>query len=47
VSIVNPRRIRDFAKAMGQIAKTDKIDALIIARYGATLETPRQMISDN
>jgi len=42
VSIVNPRRIRDFAKAMGQIAKTDKIDALIIARYGATLETPRQ-----
>jgi len=39
---VNPRRIRDFAKAMGQIAKTDKIDALIIARYGATLETPRQ-----
>ena len=42
VAIVNPRRIRDFAKALGQMAKTDKIDAHIIARYGATLEPPRQ-----
>lgn len=40
IAIINPRRIRDFAKAVGQTAKTDKIDARIIARYGATLEPP-------
>ncbi len=40
VSIVNPKRIRDFAKAIGQTAKTDKIDARIIARFGATLQPP-------
>jgi transposase len=38
VAIVNPRRIRDFAKAAGQIAKTDKLDARIIAQFAATLE---------
>ena len=48
VSVVNPRRIRDFAKACGQLAKTDKIDARIIARYAATLEPmPTQVIRDN
>ena len=31
--IVNPRRIRDFAKALGILAKTDKIDAQVIALY--------------
>lgn len=33
VIVVNPRRIRDYAKAMGQRAKTDKIDARIIAEF--------------
>jgi transposase len=48
VSVVNPRRIRDFAKACGQLAKTDKIDARIIARYAATLEPmPTRVITDN
>jgi len=36
VAVVNPRRIRDFAKAVGQMAKTDKLDAQIIARFAAT-----------
>ena len=33
-SVVNPRQIRDFAKAMGQLSKTDKLDARIIALFG-------------
>lgn len=48
VAVVNPRRIRDFAKASGQMAKTDRLDAQIIARYGAILEPkPTEQISDN
>lgn len=34
VAVVNPRRIRDFAKALGKDAKTDPIDAAVIAYYG-------------
>lgn len=34
VAVVNPRRVRDFAKAMGLFAKTDRLDAAIIARFG-------------
>lgn len=35
VSVVNPRPVRDFAKAMDKLAKTDAIDAQMIAHYGA------------
>lgn len=35
VAIVNPRRMRDFARALGHLAKTDAIDAAVIARFGA------------
>ena len=38
VSIVNPRQVRDFARATGQLAKTDAIDATLLARFAATLE---------
>ena len=34
VAVVNAKRVRDFAKAMGVLAKTDGIDARVIARYG-------------
>jgi len=33
VVAINPRQVRDFAKAMGILAKTDKIDAHVIARF--------------
>jgi transposase len=33
VVIVNPRQVRDFAKATGQLAKTDRLDADILARF--------------
>ena len=35
VAIVNPARVRDFARASGCLAKTDRVDAAVIARYGA------------
>lgn len=38
VSLVNPTRVRSFARAAGILAKTDKIDAGVIARFGATME---------
>ncbi|MEO5355467.1 MAG: IS110 family transposase [Magnetococcus sp. XQGC-1] len=37
VSVVNPRQVRDFAKATGKYAKTDRIDAKVIAHFGAVL----------
>ena len=40
VAVVNPRQIRDFARATNQLAKTDEIDARIIARF-AKLIRPR------
>jgi transposase len=33
VVVVNPRQVRDFAKATGQLAKTDSIDALVLAHF--------------
>lgn len=33
VSVVNPRQVRDYAKALGLLAKTDRIDAFVIARF--------------
>jgi len=37
VSVVNPAQARDFAKGLGTVHKTDKVDALILARYGALI----------
>jgi len=34
---VNPRQVRDFARATGHLAKTDRLDALVLARFGAQL----------
>ena len=38
VAVVNPRQARDFAKAMGRLAKTDKIDAFVLARLARAVE---------
>ena len=38
VIVINPRQVRDFARATGQLAKTDRLDALVLARLGATLQ---------
>jgi len=42
VAVVNPKRIRDFARAMGYLAKTDAIDAGVIAEYGRVAQ-PRPL----
>lgn len=38
VALVNPTRVRAFARAEGILAKTDQIDACVIARFGATMK---------
>lgn len=38
VAVVNPRQVRDYAKAMGLLAKTDLIDARVIARFGQAVQ---------
>lgn len=37
VAVVNAKRVRDFAKAIGQIAKTDKLDARVLAHFAAAI----------
>jgi len=46
VVIVNPRRVREFAKSIGQLAKTDKIDARILALYGEQTQPPLRELPD-
>jgi transposase len=41
-AVINPRQARDFAKALGCLAKTDALDALVLARFGHAIQpTPR------
>ncbi len=37
ISIINPRQGRDFAKASGKLAKTDRIDAAVLAHFGEAM----------
>jgi transposase len=46
-AVVNPRRVRDFGRSIGQLAKTDKIDASLLARYAASVKPPRQKVGDH
>lgn len=46
VAIVNPRQARDFAKATGRLAKTDKIDAFVLARLASAIEPPPSVLPD-
>ena len=46
VCVVNPRQIRDFAKAAGTLAKTDKVDAQIIALFASKLEPRPNVVYD-
>jgi transposase len=38
IAVVNPRQVRDLARARGKLAKTDAIDAKAIALFGAVME---------
>jgi transposase len=46
VVIINPRRVREFAKSIGQLAKTDEIDARLLALYGERIEPPLRELPD-
>lgn len=46
VVVVSPLKVRRFAGAVGQLAKTDEIDARLIARFAATLKPTAHPVSD-
>jgi transposase len=44
--VVNPRQIRDFARATGRLAKTDRLDAEAIARFAEAVRPPPRPLPD-
>ena len=46
IVVVNPRQVRDFAKATGQLAKTDRIDALVLARFAQAVRPAIRPLPD-
>jgi transposase len=46
VAVVNPRQVRRFAEALGQLAKTDAIDARVIAHFAEVIRPPPRPVPD-
>lgn len=46
VVVVNPRQVRDFAKATGKLAKTDALDAQVLAHFGQVIQPPLRPLPD-
>lgn len=46
VIVVNPRQVRDFAKATGQLAKTDALDAQVLARFAEVIHPSLRVLPD-
>ena len=46
VAVVNPRQVRDFAKATGRLAKTDRLDAEVIARFAEAVRPEPRSLPD-
>jgi transposase len=46
VAVVNPRQVRDFAKATGQLAKSDALDARILARFAQRVQPPARPLPE-
>ena len=46
VAVVNPRQARDFAKATGQLAKTDKVDAAVLAAFAKAIRPQVRPLKD-
>lgn len=44
--VANPRQVRDFARALGRLAKTDRLDAAVLAEYGMRLQPPARPLPD-
>lgn len=46
VAVVNPRQVRDFARAVGQLAKTDALDAHLLARFAEVVRPEPRPLPD-
>jgi transposase len=46
VAVVNPRQVRDFAKATGRLAKTDALDAAVLAHFAEAIRPEAQAMPD-
>jgi transposase len=46
IAVVNPRNVRDFARGLGKLAKTDRIDAAVLAHYAEAVEPAVQPVPD-
>ena len=46
LAVVNPRQIRDFARATGRLAKTDRLDAAAIAHFAEAIRPPARPIAE-
>ena len=46
VIVINPRQVRDFAKATGRLAKTDRIDALMLAQFAQQIKPQIRPLKD-
>jgi transposase len=44
--VLNPRQVRDFARATGRLAKTDEIDAQVLAQFADLIRPPTQQVAD-
>ena len=47
VAVVNPRQTRQFAAALGQLAKTDKIDAAMLAHFAEAIRPAARAVTDD
>ena len=46
VAVINPRQVRDFARASGQLAKTDQLDARVLALFGLRMQPQPRTLAD-
>jgi len=46
VAVINPRQARDFAKATGQLAKTDRVDAVVLCSFARVIRPKVRVLKD-
>ena len=47
IAVVNPRQVRDFARSTGRLAKTDRLDARVLAHFGEAVRPPMRPLRDD
>ena len=46
VAVVNPRQVREFGRATGRLAKTDRLDAQVLAHFGEAVKSAKYELPD-